>query len=83
MKDMFRLDSKVAVVVGGSGGIGEVCAAALASRGASIVIAARTLSRLEDAQKRIESKVGVQAFAATVDVTSEESINNLEKQVAR
>jgi gluconate 5-dehydrogenase len=81
MKDMFRLDSKVAVVVGGSGGIGEVCAAALASRGASIVIAARTLSRLEDAQKRIESKVGVQAFAATVDVTSEESINDLEKRV--
>ena len=81
MKDMFRLDSKVAVVVGGSGGIGEVCAAALASRGANIVIAARTLSRLEDAQKRIESKVGVQAFAATVDVTSEESINDLEKRV--
>ena len=39
MKDMFRLDDKVAVVIGGAGGIGESCAVALASRGAQVIVA--------------------------------------------
>jgi gluconate 5-dehydrogenase len=81
MKDMFRLDGKVAVVVGGAGGIGEACAIALAARGAKIVIAGRTPSKLEEAGRRIEAEAGAQASALTVDVTSEESIGNLEKQV--
>ena len=33
MTDMFRLDGKVAVVMGGAGGIGEIMAQGMAARG--------------------------------------------------
>ncbi len=38
-KDMFRLDGKVAIVVGGGSGIGQASAEALAGQGATLVVA--------------------------------------------
>ena len=87
MKDMFRLDDRVAVVVGGTGGIGTSCAVALASRGAQVVVAGRASStgavssKLENACKKITAETGSQAAAFTVDVTSDESTANLAAQV--
>lgn len=81
MHDMFRLDGKIAVVIGGAGGIGEACALALASRGAKIVIASRTLSKLEEVAKRIEFETRSQITALQVDVTSEESLAKLAGQI--
>jgi len=85
MKDMFRLDGKIAVVIGGAGGIGEGCAVALASRGAQVVIAdlAAAASKMDEVCKRITSETGAQAAAMTVDVTSEESTANLAAQVVQ
>jgi len=85
MKDMFRLDGKVAVVVGGAGGIGESCAIALASRGAKVVVAdlAAASEKLDGLVKKIASETGSQASAMTVDVTSEESTSNLAAQVVQ
>ena len=45
--DLFRLDGKTAVVTGASSGLGVVFAEALASAGASVVVSARRLDRLE------------------------------------
>jgi NAD(P)-dependent dehydrogenase (short-subunit alcohol dehydrogenase family) len=81
MRDMFRLDGQVAVVIGGAGGIGEACAAALASRGAKLVIAGRTLSKLADAAKKIESETGSQAIQLQVDVTSDDDVKKLADEV--
>ena len=85
MKDMFRLDNKVAVVVGGAGGIGESCAPALASRGAQVVVAdlPAASSKLNDVCKKIASETGAEAAALTVDVTSEESTTSLAAQVVQ
>jgi len=82
---MFRLDGKVAVVVGGAGGIGESCAIALASRGAKVVVAdlAAASEKLDGVVKKIASETGSQASAMTVDVTSEESTSNLAAQVVQ
>jgi len=86
MADMFRLDGKVAVVIGGGGGIGEVLALGMARQGANIAIASRNLAKLEDVAKKIaadadvkKSKSRVKAFQ--VDVTDENSISKLADQV--
>jgi len=85
MKDMFRLDGKVAVVVGGAGGIGEGCAIALAGHGAQVAVAdlATAGSKLDDLCRKIAEETGSQASAFTVDVTSEESTANLAAQVVK
>ena len=41
MKDMFKLDGKVAVVVGGAGGIGKACSLALSYHGATVILASQ------------------------------------------
>lgn len=60
---------KVAIVTGGSSGIGEVCAMTLAALGAQVVLAARTEAQLERVTKAIDAAGGQAAYLRT-DVTS-------------
>lgn len=81
MQDLFRLDNQVAVVVGGAGGIGEAIAMGLGQYGAKVVVASRTLETLKGVAEKISTQTGVETLPLTVDVTSEESVENLVKQV--
>jgi NAD(P)-dependent dehydrogenase (short-subunit alcohol dehydrogenase family) len=78
---MFRLDNKIAVVIGGGGGLGEACAASMARQGATVIIASRTLAKLEETARKIQSETGAQVMAMQVDVTSEASLASLAEQV--
>lgn len=80
---MFELNNKVAVVIGGAGGLGEACAIALAKQGASVIIASRTMSKLQESAKKIKSLTGKDADCMEVDVTNEESVNKLAQQVVQ
>jgi gluconate 5-dehydrogenase len=51
LEDLFSLAGRVAVVTGGSSGIGEGMAAALAGAGAAVVLIARDAERLRSAVK--------------------------------
>ncbi|HET9530154.1 MAG TPA: SDR family NAD(P)-dependent oxidoreductase [Blastocatellia bacterium] len=65
------LDEQVIIVTGASAGIGEATARRVAREGATVVLAARRLERLESLRREIES-AGGQALAIAGDVTSQE-----------
>jgi NADP-dependent 3-hydroxy acid dehydrogenase YdfG len=71
-----ELDGQVAIVTGASSGIGGATAESLASRGASVVLAARREDELEELAARIESDDG-EALVVATDVTNDEDIDNL------
>ena len=74
MKDLFRLDGKVAVVIGGADGIGQGIAEAMAFYGAEVVIASRKMESFVRAKSEIKEKVGKDVAIYTVDATNEDSI---------
>lgn len=80
---MFRLDGQIAVVIGGAGGLGESCAAALAEQGATVVIASRGMEKLRKTAERIQAKTKSEVAAMQVDVTSESSVDELAAEIVR
>jgi NAD(P)-dependent dehydrogenase (short-subunit alcohol dehydrogenase family) len=81
MKTRFNLDGKVAVVIGGAGGLGEECAAELSRMGAKVVVASRNLEVLEKTGAKIQAETKVQTAAFPVDVTDEQSVQALVDKV--
>jgi len=70
----MRFTGKVVVITGASSGIGAALSKEFAAQGATVVLAARRLDRLEELKQEIE-KTGAKALAVECDVTSEESVN--------
>ncbi|MFC7736412.1 SDR family oxidoreductase [Roseomonas sp. GCM10028921] len=69
-------DGPVVVITGASSGIGRATAQAFAKRGASLVLAARRTSMLEDAVRECEA-LGGTAVAVPTDVTHEDQVEAL------
>lgn len=65
---MFRLDGKTALVTGASQGIGRAVAALLAKQGARVVVAARSVAKLEELAGEIAA-AGGQAHALALDLS--------------
>jgi len=74
--DAFRLDGRVALVTGASGGLGAAIARLFAQAGARLVLAARRADRLENLAAAL-NEAGGQVLAAPTDVTLEAQVRRL------
>ena len=80
---MFSLKDRIAVVTGASSGLGQQMALALARQGASLVILARRVERLEEFKPKLESAGAPKVVAYKCDVTDSKNINDVAKKVEK
>src|SRR5215212_327188 len=73
----FGLEGKVAIVTGGSAGIGYAAARSMAMEGARVVICARRADALESAANSLREDTGGEVVAAAGDVSREEDTKKL------
>jgi len=76
---LFDMEGRVAMITGGSKGLGYAMAAALASAGAHPMLVNRNLEEGEEAAEKLRADFGVRAQAFSADVTK---LSELESAVA-
>ena len=79
----MNLKGKVAVVTGGSLGIGRAVTEALAAEGVRVAIVARSRGPLEEVAAEITAKTGVEVLAAPADVSKTDQVEEMMRQVER
>lgn len=82
MYPSFDLNGKIAVITGASMGIGYGLAKALAHAGATVVVTARNMSKLEQLCEEIRQEGG-KAYAVALDVTDVPQIQSVMNQIAK
>jgi gluconate 5-dehydrogenase len=84
MNDLFDLTGKVALITGGTHGIGLAVGKVLGNAGAKICVNDVDQLRLDEAEKEY-AEAGIDAFTIVFDVTSEEGVDKgisaIEKEV--
>ena len=82
-RSKFDLSGKVAIVTGGSRGIGLAAASALSAAGAAVVIASRKPEPLEQAAAAIHKQTGGRVLAIPAHTGDDEAVNRVvERAVA-
>ena len=80
--DLFNLHGRVAVVVGGTSGIGRVLALGLADAGADVVASARRAALIEEVAEKIEAR-GRRTLRVAMDVLDRRSLSEACDQVLK
>ena len=78
--NLFDLSGRVAIITGGSSGIGLGVARGLAEAGATVAIVARNVERSQQAAAQIE-EAGGKAFAVACDVTDGDGVEAMVQEV--
>ena len=84
MKDLntlFRLDDVVALVTGGSKGLGKTMAAGLAANGAAVAICSRNAGEAEKAATEIANEYGRPTLGVACDVTEPDQVEATVDQI--
>lgn len=76
MKNYFDIKDRIAVITGGSSGLGVQIAKAFASQGAKIALFARREEKLKMVAEEIADEFGVETMYAVTDVTDYENVQD-------
>jgi NAD(P)-dependent dehydrogenase (short-subunit alcohol dehydrogenase family) len=79
----YRVDGKVALVIGGAGDIGKAIAEALSSAGASIVLSSRKQENLDKAAEEITLKTGGKAKGIAAHIGKIDQAKGLVEQIVK
>lgn len=82
MLNLFNLEGKTAVVVGGSKGLGQAMTVGLAAAGAKVIVIAREIAPLKNTVDSIKS-MGREAEYYSLDVTSEENVIEVVETISK
>ena len=77
----MKIQGKIVWITGASSGIGEALAHELFSRGATVILSARSVGKLEELKARLEQDGRDRCFVVPCDVTHTESIYQAIEQV--
>lgn len=77
---MFNYEGRIVVVTGASSGLGKQMSKAYARQGATVVIMARRVEKLEELANEIK-EMGRECFSVKCDVTNVEEVNSAAKMV--
>ena len=75
--DLYKLDDRVALITGGSKGLGKAMALALAQAGARSVINSRTQPDCDEVAAEIQESTGQECVGIAADVTDESAVDIL------
>src|ERR1700719_2841579 len=83
-KDLFSLDGRVALVTGGSRGIGKMIAAGFLSQGAAkVYITARKAAACEATAKELSAEYGGECIALPIDISNLAGIDMLAAEIKK
>ena len=77
MKNLFSIEGKVALITGGSRGIGEMIAAGFLANGAKVYISSRKAEVCDATAKRLQEEYGGECISMPADLSNLEGINSL------
>jgi gluconate 5-dehydrogenase len=80
VRELFEIEGRVALVTGGSRGLGLQIAQGLGEMGARVAISARKAGELEDARSQL-AKQGIDALTVVSDLTKPEQVPSLVEAV--
>lgn len=80
LDDLFALDGKVAVVIGGSGVLGGAMAEGLAKAGARVAVLGRTKEKVEKRVKTIKYDLGREAIAVLCDASNKTDLQKAKEE---
>ena len=78
----LNLNDKVAIVTGGSDGIGKAAAISLAKEGAKVAIIARNQEKIDLAVKEISETTNGNIIGISTDVSDESEVKTMVSRVA-
>lgn len=81
MKNHFDIKDKIAVITGGSSGLGFQIAEAYAEQGAKVVLLARREERLKENVETLKEKYGVESSYEVTNVTDYDNVSESMKNI--